>query len=62
MSRRESCRMKYNWDKMNEEQKIKAFIDESDLATHNGTTKDDLINILKWIRNKIEIVSESEVS
>jgi hypothetical protein len=50
--------MKYNWDKMTEQQKIKAAQQEIDLATHNGTTKDDLLNILRWLWDKFEVVTE----
>ena len=48
--------MKYNWDKMTEQQKIKAVQHEIDLETHNGTTKDDLLNILRWLWDKFEVV------
>jgi hypothetical protein len=47
--------MKYDWNKMTEQQKIKAVQEEIDLETHNGTTKDDLINILRWLWDKFEI-------
>jgi hypothetical protein len=47
---------KYAWDKMTEQQKIKACQEEIDLATHNGTTKDDLLNILRWLWDKFEVV------
>ncbi len=52
--------MKYPWDKMTEQQKIKACQEEIDLVTHNGTTKDDLLNILRWLWNKFEVVKDSE--
>jgi hypothetical protein len=52
--------MKYNWNKMTEEQKIKACQQEIDLETHNGTTKDDLINILRWLWDKFEIVEDEQ--
>lgn len=48
--------MKYNWDKMSEQQKIKACQQEIDLETHNGTTKDDLLNMLRWLWDKFEVV------
>ena len=47
--------MKYNWDEMTEAQKIKAVEHELDLPTHNGTTKDDLLNILRWLWEKFEV-------
>jgi hypothetical protein len=43
---------------MTEEQKIKAAQEEVNLETHNGTTKDDLLNILKWLWDKFEVVRE----
>lgn len=52
--------MKYNWHKMNEQQKIKAAQAELDLETHNGTTKDDLLNILRWLWDKFEVVDEDK--
>ena len=48
--------MKYAWDKMTETQKVKAVQHELDLETHNGTTKDDLLNILRWLWDKFEVV------
>jgi len=51
---------KYNWDKMTEQQKIKACQEEIRLATHNGTTKDDLLNILRWLWDKFEVVDEDK--
>ena len=41
---------------MTEQQKIKAVQHEIDLETHNGTTKDDLLNILRWLWDKFEVV------
>ena len=52
--------MKYNWDKMTEQQKINAAQMELDLETHNGTTKDDLLNILRWLWDKFEVVEVDE--
>ena len=49
---------KYAWDKMTEQQKIKACQEEIRLATHNGATKDDLLNILRWLWDKFEIVED----
>lgn len=47
--------MKYNWDKMTETQKIKAIQEEVELETHNGTTKDDLLNMVKFMFDQFEI-------
>jgi hypothetical protein len=52
--------MKYNWDEMDEQQKIKACQEEISLITHMGTTKNDLLNILRWLWNKFEIAEEEE--
>ena len=41
--------MKYNWESMTDEQKEKAIRREIELETHNGTTKDDLLNMLRWL-------------
>jgi acyl carrier protein len=49
--------VKYNWDEMNEQQKLKAFKEEAELVTHNGTTKQDLVNILKFVWHNCEIES-----
>jgi len=54
--------MKYDWDKMTEQQKIKACQHELDLVTHNGTTKDDLLNILRWLWDKFEVVECKETA
>ncbi|SPF51176.1 hypothetical protein SBF1_50060 [Candidatus Desulfosporosinus infrequens] len=54
--------MKYpNWDELEEYQKIKVVQNELDLVTHNGTTKDDLLNIIVWLWAKFEI-EQKEVS
>lgn len=47
--------MKYNWESMSEQQKIKAAQEEINLVIHNGTTKDDLLNILRWLWDKFEV-------
>ncbi len=47
--------MKYNWSEMSEQQKINACQKEVELVTHNGTTKEDLINILRWLWEKFEV-------
>ena len=50
--------MKYDWDNMSETQKIKATEEEVRFATHNGTTKEDLINIFRWLWEEFEICKE----
>ena len=45
----ESAKMKYNWESMTDEQKATAIKRELELDTHNGTTKDDLLNMLRWL-------------
>jgi len=47
--------MLYDWDKMTEQQKIKAVQCEMELVTHMGTTKDDLLNMLRWLWGKFEV-------
>ena len=47
--------MKYNWENFTERQKIKAVQEEINLVTHNGTTKDDLLNMLRWLWDKFEV-------
>ena len=48
--------MKYsNWDYYDEPKKIRVVEHELSLITHNGTTKDDLLNIIKWLWDKFEI-------
>lgn len=51
--------MKYpSWDEYTESQKIRAVEREISLVTHNGTTKDDLLNIVKWLWDKFEAERE----
>lgn len=52
--------MKYNWEAMTEEQKIEAVQRELGLITHMGTTKDDLLNMLRWLWDKFEVVKEEK--
>lgn len=47
--------MKYAWDSLTESQKVKAVQEEIRLVTHNGTTKDDLINMIRWLWDKFEV-------
>lgn len=48
--------MKYpNWYEMNEEQKLSAVEQELELATHNGTTRCDLLNMISWLRQKFVV-------
>ena len=47
--------MKYNnWNEMSDAQKYEVFKKEADLETHNATTKDDLVNIVKWLWNRFD--------
>lgn len=47
--------MKYpNWDAYTDEQKDKAVAEELRLETHNGTTKDDLLNIIRYLAAKVK--------
>jgi hypothetical protein len=48
--------MKYLWDKMNDTQKASAVKQEMELDTHNGTTKEDLVNMLRWLLEDTEEV------
>lgn len=42
--------MKYpNWETYTDEQKQNAVEDELRLDTHNGTSKDDLLNIIHYL-------------
>lgn len=51
--------MKYDWANMTEQQKIKATQQEVYLETHNGTTKEDLLNIVKWLWDKFDVVKKN---
>lgn len=51
--------VKYDWAKMTEQEKIKATQREVDFITHNGTTKEDLVNMLRWLWNKFEVAKEA---
>lgn len=46
--------MKYDWNNLSEEQKQLAVKREMELVTHNGTTKDDFINIMRFLQGTIE--------
>lgn len=53
--------MKYDWENMSAEQKQKAFYQEALLETHNGTTKQDLVNIIQWLYDYYDFdISEVE--
>lgn len=52
--------MKYpNWDGYTDEQKDKAVAEELRLETHNGTTKDDLLNIIRYLAAKAKEAARS---
>lgn len=40
--------MKYDWKNMTEEQKAQAARCEANLPTHMGTTKEELVEIIRW--------------
>jgi len=47
--------MKYpNWDGYTDGQKDKAVAEELRLETHNGTTKYDLLNIIRYLAAKVK--------
>lgn len=46
---------RYRWDKMTEQDKIHAVAQEMGLVTHMWITKDDLVNMLRWLWDKFEI-------
>ena len=49
--------MKYdNWENMSDTAKIKAIQREIELETHNGTTKDDLLLLLRWLFDQFDVV------
>lgn len=53
--------MKYdNWETMSETAKVKAVQHELSLETHNGTTKGDLLLMLKWIFDQFDVVEAGE--
>lgn len=49
--------MLYDWDTLTESQKVKAVDIELKKATRNATTKDDLVNMLRWLWDKFEVQS-----
>lgn len=46
---------RYHWEKMTEQDKIQAVAQEMGLVTHMWITKDDLVNMLRWLWDKFEI-------
>lgn len=54
--------MKYKWDIMNDDDKFAAVAEEMSLVTYNGTTKDDFIEIMKFLHGQHQAVqTENEV-
>jgi hypothetical protein len=51
---RGGIKMKYLWDKMTDEQKENAIKEEMWFVTHIGTTKDDLLNMVRWLWDKVD--------
>lgn len=54
--------MKYDWKNMTEEQKAQAARCEANLPTHNGTTKEELADIIRWQQSQIKPVGWIKVS
>ncbi len=52
--------MRYNWDAMTDAQKIKCIDHELSLYTHMGVTKDDLINMIRYMRDQFEVEETEE--
>lgn len=48
--------MHYNWDKMTDTQKIQAIDKELSFETHMGVTKDDLMNMIRYMRGQFEVI------
>jgi hypothetical protein len=47
--------MLYDWQNMTESQRVKAIESEMKKVTRNATTKDDLVNMLRWLWDKFEV-------
>ena len=47
--------MKYNWEIMNNDNKWAAVAEELKLKTHMGTTKDDLVELMKFLAEQNQI-------
>lgn len=45
--------MKYNWAEMDYTQKMRAVEEEMRLTTHNGTTKDDLVEVMRFLSRQL---------
>ena len=54
--------MKYNWEAMNDQQKLNAVQKELKLVTHMATTKDDLLNMVRWLFDNFEAAEAEEVT
>lgn len=52
--------MKYNWGNMTDADKFKAVEEEMDLVTHMGTTKDDFIEIMRFLNRQLEQANASD--
>lgn len=53
--------MLYNWELMTESQKIHAVETELKKIIRNATTKQDLVNMLRWLWDKFEVEQVEEV-
>ncbi|WP_054692438.1 hypothetical protein [Syntrophomonas palmitatica] len=47
--------MKYNWTEMTEDQKMAAVKEEMSLVTHNGTTKEDFVEIMRFLSGQVAL-------
>ncbi len=50
--------MKYIWKNMTDDDKWAAVAEELRLVTHMGTTKDDLVEIMKFLNTKLKEMDE----
>lgn len=46
--------MKYDWKSMADDNKHDAIAEELRLKTHNGTTKDDLLEAMRFLGGEVE--------
>jgi hypothetical protein len=51
--------LKYNWETMTDDQKRAAVAEELRLVTHMGTTKDDFIEIMKFLNEQNKVIMKA---
>ena len=51
--------MKYNWAIMTDDEKLRAVEREMELETHNGTTKEDFVEIMKFLHAKLAVADKA---